>query len=119
MTHPLSKIAMMDSSEESLRLTQLLEQARHHKMTPKEQYEQKVSWLMGMSGKLADPMPSRVQIVNALAEMGVYDPDVLARPICENCGCRVPDGCGGLFEKDGRSCLRVRLRNGDDIGGKA
>ena len=28
--------------------------------------------------------------------------------ICGNCECRLPDGCGGLFEKDGDVCLRTR-----------
>ena len=52
-----------------------LARARLHRMTPKEAYEQKVSWLMGMSGKLTDPMPSREQIVKALEAMGIIDPD--------------------------------------------
>lgn len=56
-------------------LAAMLDKARLHVMTPKERYEQKVSWLQGMSGKLADPMPSREQIVKALAEMGVMDPE--------------------------------------------
>lgn len=28
--------------------------------------------------------------------------------LCQNCGCLMPDGCGGLFEKDGESCMRNR-----------
>lgn len=56
-------------------LDDLLAKARLHKMTPKEIYEQKVSWLMGMSGKLSDPMPTREQVVKALAEMGIVDPE--------------------------------------------
>ena len=61
-------------------LPELLENARTRVMTPKERYEQTVSWLMGMSGKLSDPMPSRERIVKALEDMGVYDPDRIAAP---------------------------------------
>lgn len=44
-------------------------------MTPKETYEQKISWIRGLSGKLADPMPTREEVVARLAEMGIVDPE--------------------------------------------
>jgi hypothetical protein len=52
-----------------------LEIARLHKMTPKEIYEQKISWIRGMSGKLLDPMPTREEVVKRLAEFGIFDPE--------------------------------------------
>jgi hypothetical protein len=57
-------------------LWDMLESARHHVMTPKEIYDQKVSWITGMSGKLADPMPTREQVVKALEVMGIVDPSL-------------------------------------------
>lgn len=62
-------------SKETLELQTLLEKARTHVMTPKEIYEQKVSWLIGMTGKLSDPMPTREQVVKALEVMGIVDPE--------------------------------------------
>ena len=56
-------------------LTEALEKARLHVMTPKEIYEQKISWIRGMSGKLNEPMPSRESVVKALEAMGVVDPE--------------------------------------------
>jgi hypothetical protein len=52
-----------------------LEIARQHKTTPKEMYEQRISWIRGMSGKLLDPMPTREEVVKRLAEFGIFDPD--------------------------------------------
>jgi hypothetical protein len=56
-------------------LQELLEKAKLHVMTPKEKYEQRISWIQGMSGRLDDPMPSRESIVKMLEENGIYDPD--------------------------------------------
>lgn len=36
----------------------------------------------------------------------VYDQDQL----CHNCGSLMPEGCGGLFEKDGDYCRRYSER---------
>jgi hypothetical protein len=52
-----------------------LEIARQHKTTPKEMYEQRISWIRGMSGKLLDPMPTREEVVKRLAEFGIFDPE--------------------------------------------
>ncbi len=30
--------------------------------------------------------------------------------LCGNCGTFMPEGCGGLFEKDGKACRRYRER---------
>ena len=51
-----------------------LEIARLHKMTPKEIYEQRISWIQG-AGKLSDPMPTREYVVRLLAEHGIVDPE--------------------------------------------
>lgn len=56
-------------------LSELFAKARTHVMSPKELYEQKVSWLRGMTGKLSDPMPTREQAIKALAELGIVDPE--------------------------------------------
>ena len=56
-------------------LTEALERAKLHVMTPKEKYEQRISWIQGMSGKLSDPMPSRESVVKALEAMGIVDPE--------------------------------------------
>ena len=59
----------------NVELLDLLAKAKLHVMTPKEIYEQKISWIRGMSGKLSEPMPSREDVVKALAAMGVVDPE--------------------------------------------
>lgn len=59
-------------------LKDLLAKAATHVMTPKEIYEQRVSWLRGMTGKLSDPMPTREQAVKALEVLGIVDPDSLS-----------------------------------------
>jgi hypothetical protein len=38
----------------------------------------------------------------AISVVRVHDSDDL----CHNCGTLLPDGCGGLFEKDGAACKR-------------
>ncbi len=60
--------------KENTEFQALVAASLNHKMTPKEIYEQKVSWLMGMSGKLSDPMRSRAEVVKAMAELGIIDP---------------------------------------------
>lgn len=54
-------------------LEELLELARHYKMTPKERYDQRVSFIYGMQ-KLSEPGYTVEQIKAALAEQGVLDP---------------------------------------------
>lgn len=56
-------------------LREMLDKARDHVMTPKETYEQKISWIQGLSGKLSDPMPTREAVVARLAAMGIVDPE--------------------------------------------
>jgi hypothetical protein len=57
-------------------LQALLDAARARgSLTPKEIYEQKISWIQGMTGKLADPMRSREDVVKALADLGIEDPE--------------------------------------------
>ena len=54
-------------------LAEALERARTHVMTPKEAYEQKVSWIYGMQ-KLSTPGMTIEQIKEHLARQGVFDP---------------------------------------------
>lgn len=61
-------------------LAVMMEKARYHVMTPKEIYEQKISWIQGMTGRLNDPMPSRELVVKALETMGIVDPEPNAAP---------------------------------------
>lgn len=60
---------------ENRELAEMFVKARAHVMTPKERYEQAISWIRGMSGKLSDPMRSREDVVKALEKMGVVDPE--------------------------------------------
>jgi len=55
------------------KLNELVEKARHHKMTPKEIYEQKVSWIYGMQD-LDKPGMSIEEIKAHLAKQGIVDP---------------------------------------------
>lgn len=54
-------------------LLALLERARNHIMTPAEVYEQRVSWIIGMSD-FDKELPSREQIEAALLQMGIVKP---------------------------------------------
>lgn len=63
----------------NVELLDLLAKAKLRVMTPKEIYEQKVSWLIGMTGKLADPPRSREEVVKALADLGIVDPEPSAQ----------------------------------------
>ena len=71
-------------------------------MTPKEIYEQKVSWIRGMSGKLADPMRSREDVVKALESLGIVDPDPSKNPNGDT------GRDGREAEKDAGRCRRAR-----------
>lgn len=51
----------------------LLAKARTHVMTPKEIYEQKVSWIFGMLP--FDSKTTEAEVREHLAEMGVVDPE--------------------------------------------
>lgn len=63
-------------NKETLELQALLAEVRNRPpMTPKEIYEQRISWLQGMVGKLSDPMLTREQVVKALEIMGIVDPE--------------------------------------------
>lgn len=57
-------------------LRQLLEKAAKHIMTPKEIYEQKVSWIYG---QLIDVQPeiTKEEIKDQLKKLGVVDPDTI------------------------------------------
>lgn len=71
-------------------LQDLLDKARHRKMSPKEHYEQKVSFIWGMQ-KLSEPGFSVEQIKAALAEQGVLDPDLCTNKaggaVCDDPNC--------------------------------
>lgn len=53
--------------------SKLLDAARLHTMTPKEVYEQRVSWIMGMVPFRREI--TREEVVRHLEEMGVVDPE--------------------------------------------
>lgn len=53
----------------------LLEQARDHVMTPKEMYEQRVSWIIGQTDV------NREEAVEALAKQGMIDPEISTQKI--------------------------------------
>lgn len=57
-------------------LQALLDKAKGHVMTPKEQYEQMISFVYGMQ-KLSAPGLTHDEIKAMLELHGVYDPDKL------------------------------------------
>ena len=56
-------------------LRKLLDDAKSHTMmSPKEIYEQRISWIIGQHDFDDPNPPTRAQIVQILAEQGIVDP---------------------------------------------
>lgn len=77
------------------RLDDLIEKARHHKMSAKEVYEQRVSFIWGMQ-KLSEPGYTVEEIKAMLAERGYVDPDLCTQKgsdkMCDDPECPVWKG---------------------------